>query len=705
MTTNRQSDLDQPAQYLKGVGPKKAELLQKLGARTVGDLLFHFPLRYEDRSNIKKISRIEVGEVAVVRAVVKSAGAAPRRRRGRIFEVAFADGTGVLRATWFAFSEKAMLKKFQPGSEWIVSGKVTFNRYRGSKTMAHPDTEEVSEGAEGESLHVGRITPVYPLTEGLNQKAMRRIVHSALDHAGSLEDFVPEELNVRYKLPPLAVSVRYVHWPPEGAPIGDLMAFRAREQKKLIFNEFFIAQTGLALKRRAKKVKVEGAAMNVDGALLDKIRDVLPFRLTGAQERALNEIAADMGRDEPMSRLLQGDVGSGKTAIALAACLVAVRNRRQAAIMAPTEILAVQHFRNVSRLLTDTKVRIELLTSGAKDKKRIYEELKAGDIHIAVGTHALIQEGVEFHDLGLAVVDEQHRFGVVQRKELIAKGRTPHSLIMTATPIPRTLAMTLYGDLDVSVIDELPPGRAPVTTKIYGPANRRTAINLIRDEVGRGRQAYVVYPLVEESEKLELKAATTMFEHFANEDFADLRLGLTHGRMKSAEKDEVMTRFAQGEIDVLVSTTVIEVGVDNPNATVMMIEHADRFGLSQLHQLRGRVGRGAAKSHCLLMADTPPGTPTWERLRVMEKSSDGFVIAEADLAQRGAGDFFGQRQWGLPEFRIGDILRDHRILAEARRAAFAIVGADPRLEKPENAPLRRALKEKWKHRFELGDIG
>lgn len=697
------ADIDSPVQFLKGVGPKRAELLKKLGVETIGDMLLFFPMRYEDRSKIKTISEINVDELETVRAEVKSA-LSSRRGRRRVFEIAFADKTGVLRATWFHFSEKAYAKKFKPGSEWIVSGKVTLNRYRGSKEMIHPQVEDVGGAEAGESLHTGRIVPIYNLTEGLTQRAVRAATHAAAPYADVFTDFVPDELNARYKLPPLAESIRRAHWPEEGMSVQKLLNFQTREQKKLIFNEFFLIQAGLAIKRRGSKKEVEGIAMKTTPELMEKIYSVLPFSLTPAQQRVLREISGDVGSDSPMNRLLQGDVGSGKTAVALSAALIAVRNKKQAAVMAPTEILATQHFKNFKKLLKGTKVRIELLTGGMK-KEKIYEAIAAGDVHIVVGTHALIQEQVSFHSLGLVIIDEQHRFGVRQRAELIRKGASVHTLIMTATPIPRTLAMTLYGDLDVSVIDELPPGRAPVKTMIFRPDGRARAMSLIRDEVKKGRQAYIIYPLVEESEKLELKAATAMFERLSGEDLFGLRLGLTHGRMKSADKEEVMEKFSRREIDALVSTTVIEVGIDQPNASVMMIEHAERFGLSQLHQLRGRVGRGEHESYCLLMTDAAPGTPAWNRLRVMEKYTDGFKIAEEDLAMRGAGDFFGEKQTGLPEFKIGDILRDYRILAEARKAAFEIVESDPALAAPRNKNLRAALKRHWRGRFELGEIG
>jgi ATP-dependent DNA helicase RecG len=696
--------LDQSVQFLKGVGPKRAALFDKLGVHTIHDLLYHLPMRYEDRSLVKKIAELEVGELVTIRGYVRSSGAKPRGRQGgQVFEVAFADDTGFIRATWFNFYGKSLEGRFKPGTEWIVSGRVEVNRYSGAKTIFHPDVEKFT--GEEPQAPIGRILPVYPATEGLTQKAIRHTTEAAMEYASFLEDFVPEALNQKYRLPPLDGAVRTAHWPGADVKLDDLAQALTREQKKLIFGEFFLAQVGLALKRRGARMEREGTAMDCGPELIGKIRGLLPFALTNAQERALAQIAGDMAQPRPMSRLLQGDVGSGKTVIALAAALIAVRNKKQAAVMAPTEILAAQTFRKISALLKETKVKTALITSGAPGKRQALEDIREGTAHIAVGTHALIQEGVVFRGLGMVVIDEQHRFGVNQRAELMRKGDNPHTLIMTATPIPRTLAMTLYGDLDVSIIDELPPGRTPVATHIFASGARGSALSFLREEIRKGGQAFIIYPLVEESEKLELKAATEMFEKLRTGDLADLRLGLIHGRMKSAEKDMVMEAFSAGRLDALVSTTVVEVGVDIPNASVMMIEHAERFGLSQLHQLRGRVGRGRRESHCLLMGDTFPGQPAWERLKIMEKTNDGFQIAEADLAMRGAGDFFGQKQWGAPEFRIGDILRDHKILAEARRAAFDLVEWDPRLAAPEHAPLRRAITQRWKEKFDLGAVG
>ena len=700
------SETSQPIQYLKGVGPKRAKLFAKLGVRTIGDLLLHFPVRYEDRTTMKNVADIVTGSIETVCGVVQSSGVRyTGRGRRRIFEVAFADKTGVLRATWFRFPQKAFVERFTAGTEWIVSGKVTAS-YRGSRGIVHPHTEPM-EGDLADSLNVGRVLPIYPLTEGLTQKGVRAAVNSAMPLLSLLEDFCPEALNEKYRLPSLEKSLRAVHWPDSFDNTKGLIEVSTREQKKLIFNEFFLIQIGLALRKLHDTKDEPGMALSVDSALIEKIAKIFPFTFTSAQNRVLDEIVKDVTSDKPMNRLLEGDVGSGKTAIALSAALMAVHTGRQAAIMAPTEILANQHMKNFADYLKDSKVKVELLTAGgsAKEKSEAKERIAEGKTHIIIGTHALIQEGVNFGNLGLVVIDEQHRFGVQQRAKLIRGGKSVHTLLMTATPIPRTLAMTLYGDLDISVIDELPPGRTPVITDLYLPKQRDRALARVKEEVAKGRQAYLVYPLVEESEKLELKSAIAMFEKLQQEDFKSFTLGLVHGRMKSGEKESVMTRFIGGEIDVLVTTTVVEVGVDCPNATVMMVEHAERYGLLQLHQLRGRIGRGAAQSYCMLMAEGNPNSPGLARLDIMTRTKDGFAVAEEDLKLRGAGDFFGVKQSGLPGFKIGDIVRDHRILAEARKCAFDMVGKDPNLDDPSNASIRKAVKSHWAERFALGEIG
>ncbi len=703
MIPEMDNPLKKPVQFLKGVGPKKAELFAKLGIRTVADILWHIPLRYEDRRQIKTISQLEIGRTVVVRGFVKTANAIPRRGRGMVFEVLFSDNTGVVSATWFHFSKKAMEKRFVLGSEWIVTGKAFFNKYRGSKSMVHPETESVT--SDEELTQLGQVIPVYSLTEGLNQRAVRKVVKSALALLKEFPDFVPEPINRSFNLPSLTRCIKLIHAPPEDVSFAELNEFETPEQKKLIFNELFLLQAGIAIKRNKAKVDIPGSSMKVSGDLLDKIRTTLPFKLTDAQERCLSEIAKDMSQNSPMNRLLQGDVGSGKTAIAFSASLIAVRNKKQVAIMAPTEILARQHYKNITALLGKTQVCVKLLISGMKEKAETLSQVESGAAHIVIGTHAIIQEGVLFKSLGLAVIDEQHRFGVQQRADLFHKGDHPNVLIMTATPIPRTLSMTVYGDLDISTIDELPPGRIPIETRLYTKENRVSAIETIRSQVVKGNQAYIVYPLVEESENLDLQAATVMFAELQETEFKGMVLGLIHGRMKGAEKDEVIERFSKGEINILVSTTVIEVGVDQTNATVMMIEHAEMFGLSQLNQLWGRVGRGTEKSYCLLIANLKSGSPACDRLKIMEGTEDGFKIAEADLAHRGAGDFFGARQWGAPELKITNIFRDQDILKKAKKAAFLLVDQDPGLDNKANHELCSTINLKWRERFQLGEIG
>jgi ATP-dependent DNA helicase RecG len=699
--------INQPVSTVKGVGPKRAELLLKLGIATVEDLLLHLPLRYEDRATLCPIAELTLDTVQTVSAKVLSAAIrfTGKGGRKRIFEVAFGDDTGVLRATWFKFPSKTFSTRFPVGSQWLVSGKVSMNKFRGSREMTHPITEPVMAGGV-HSLAVGRVTPVYPLTEGLTQHAVRTTVDTLMAVLPQLVDFVPEELNHRFKLPTLQAALKAVHWPEKDADLAALFAVETREQKKLIFNELFIFQVALALRRKMGAQPTPGVALTVDDRLVAKIESIFPFTLTDPQKEAIADIRSDVTSGHAMHRLLQGDVGSGKTAVALAACLMAIHGKRQAAIMAPTEILATQHAKNITALLAHTPVSVALLTSAATDKKETINKIADGSIHIVIGTHALIQEGIRFHNLGLVVIDEQHRFGVRQRAHLQTLGEGVHTLIMTATPIPRTLAMTLYGDLEVSALIGKPPGRHPVATALYPPVRREAGLQVIRSEIDKGHQGYVIYPLVEESEKLDLKAATQMYDHLSTVDFPDLKVGLTHGRMKPAEKEEVMGRFYGGEIDILVTTTVVEVGVDCPNATVIMIEHAERFGLSQLHQLRGRVGRSIHPSHCLLMADEQnKNSAAWRRLSAMTKSQDGFFLAEEDLAIRGAGDFFGVKQSGLPQFKIADIVRDAKILAAARNEAFRIVDQDPTLSSAAHEPLREAIRRHWKERFALADIG
>jgi ATP-dependent DNA helicase RecG len=566
--------------------------------------------------------------------------------------------------------------------------------------MQHPDFEIVEEGEEDERIHMGRLVPVYPLTEGLTQRPLRSLIWKLLEqYAARVADPLPQALRETRKLLPLNEAIRALHFPST-----EEETLRAR--RRVVFDDFLLLQLGLAI-RRSRQESVRGIVIDQPGKLIRQMRKQLSFTLTKAQERVWEEIRQDLARPTPMNRLLQGDVGSGKTIVAALAILTAAEAGVQSALMAPTEILAEQHVMTLSQLLPPLGVRVALLTSGmkAKERKAVLADLKRGAGDCLVGTHALIQEGVEFKRLGLAVVDEQHRFGVLQRASLRAKGEHPNLLVMTATPIPRTLALTLYGDLDLSVIDEMPPGRKPIITVWRTEQKRQQIYQFLHEEIAAGRQVYVVCPMVEESAESDLKAATEMAERLQKDVFPGERIGLMHGRLRFDEKEAVMRTFKAGAISILVSTTVIEVGIDVPNASVMLVEHAERFGLAQLHQLRGRVGRGPWKSYCILLAGGKLSEEARKRLETMVESQDGFRIAEVDLELRGPGEFFGTRQSGLPEFKIADLLRDGPILGEARQEAFTIAASDPLLEKPEHLPLRHALLARWQGKIDLASVG
>lgn len=717
-------------QFVKGVGEKRAKLLSKLNIQTIEDALYFIPMRYEDRSQMKKISEIRPvprikygagsadlkqgtgGGIETIAGTILSKGVIKTKWGKRLFEVAIKDETGLMRGKWFKFNEKYMNKKFSIGQKIIMSGEVQFNPYQGGMEIIHPDIEtledsELQTGAP-ELLHVGRIVPLYHLTEGIHQKTLRVIMKEAVDsYADSIVDFLPENIKKNLRLLPLKESIKNIHFPEKGTPIEKLNSYLTDYHRRLIFDEFFLLELGLAIRKRGWQEEKKGVSFKIDGNLTDKLRSILPFKLTNAQERVINEIKRDLSKPEPMNRLLQGDVGSGKTAVALFAMLIVVENGYQTAIMAPTEILSEQHFLNIHKFLEQLGLKTALLTSSVKGKEReeILTQLSNGEINVIVGTHALIQEEVRFKNLGFAIIDEQHRFGVIQRGTLKNKGYSPDILVMTATPIPRTLSMTVYGDLELSVIDEMPPGRKPINTLLFFENRLKEAYTLIEREINAGRQAYIVYPLIEESEKLDLKAATEMMEHFKKDIFPHLKIGLLHGRMKSDEKEDIMRRFKEREIDILVSTTVIEVGVDVPNASVMVVEHTERFGLSQLHQLRGRVGRGEYQSYCILIAYYPISEEAKMRLKVMRESTDGFYIAEKDLEIRGPGEFFGTRQSGLPELKIANIIRDHKLLESARGEAFKLIEIDPSLSLSEHKLIKDSLKKRWQKRLELGEIG
>ncbi len=714
-------ELRRPVQFVKGVGPRLAAVLNKRGIFTVEDLLYFIPVRYEDRSRLQKIRELQKGEKALVVGTVMLSGEVRYGRR-RGYEIIVSDSSGILKLKWFNFKSSYM-NRFERDKKYLVYG--TVSAYGRQVEMIHPDLELYDEevgtgGVEEESQAAqsggspGAVLPVYTQIEKMHQKSIRKLVLGALNAFAPIAvSAVPVEVRLRLGLLSLPAAFKAVHLPGEG---GEKIVRDAK--RSLAFDELFMLETGLAIRRRNSKRErgVElGAGTPRSKRLEEDLRASVPFKLTNAQERVLGEIKRDMSAPHPMNRLLQGDVGSGKTIVSLIAALRAVGAGFQAAIMAPTEILAEQHYNVILKYTEPIGIKSALLTSGIvkKEKGRLYAEIAEGSVDIIIGTHALIQKGVEFNSLALAVIDEQHRFGVVQRAELKAKGirstdgtvLPPDMLIMTATPIPRTLTMTIFSDLEVSIIDELPPGRLPVNTMILREKERARAYEIIHKELKSGAQAYVVCPLVEESEELQLADATRMKETLESGPFSDFTVGLIHGRLKSAEKEAVMRDFKERRIDLLVATTVIEVGVDIPNATVMFIEHAERFGLAQLHQLRGRVGRGTRQSVCLLLAQWTNSEDTYRRLKVMEETEDGFRVAEEDLAIRGPGDFIGTRQSGLPEFRFSASLGDLGLLKSAREEAAAHLKNDPHFLKPESLIIKEVLNRRWKERLELAEIG
>jgi ATP-dependent DNA helicase RecG len=687
---------DIPVQFVKQVGPKGAQLLTKLGIDTVEDLLRHYPRRHLDFNSRSLIKELKPGQDVTIFGSIRSVSAFQSKNRNiSVISILIGDGTGSIGITRFigGRSNKYLLDRykgqFPKGAQVLASGQVELDKF-GSKLLLknaeievlgelnEADSEDLAqESSASASLHAGRIVPVYPLTEGLGLRHLRNIIHNALQSYGaSIEDPLPEALRVRLDLCDLAAAYQQIHFPQS-------LEGKDEARRRLVFDELFSIQLYLA-QRRHKFDTTENALILKEGGerLVNKLLDSLPFKLTKAQERVFGEIRKDLLSPRPLHRLVQGDVGSGKTIVALLSCLLAIEDGYQCAMMAPTEILAEQHFRQFQRLLAPLGLRCALVVGkqGQKERREVRQQLVSGQIHIAVGTHALLEEDVEFSKLGLIIIDEQHRFGVKQRARLKAKSVSPELLTMTATPIPRTLALTMHGDLDVSEIDEMPPGRKPIDTRLLRPSEKRDLYKEIRLELERGRQAYIVFPLIEESETLSAKAATIEFERLQTEkEFQGFNIGLMHGRLRPQEKDEVMEQFRTKQYHILVSTTVIEVGVDVPNATIMVIENADRFGLAQLHQLRGRVGRGADQSYCYLIADSK-AEATRERLGVLTETNDGFVVAEKDLELRGPGEFLGYRQSGLPDLLLADLVKDAKILEEARHAAIEIVKQDPQLD-------------------------
>jgi ATP-dependent DNA helicase RecG len=684
--------LDTPVTYLKGVGPARADALRRLGIFTAGDLLFHVPHRYEDASTVSPIKSLEPGMQGTVIGTVISKGVIPTRKGLRIFQAVLRDDTGMIEVSWPG--QPFLDRTIDKGDVLLVTGAVRF--FHGRQLQPR---EFVNLGADETGTAQGRVLSVYPATEGLSFKLIRSIVDTHLDGLLSqVTEYLPADALKSAGVPGIADALRKVHRP---SSIAEAMEGRSR----LAFEELFFVQL---LHQRAKELAREhraGIRFVNKREMTTKLRESLPFQLTGAQVRSIREIVADMVSDRRMQRLLQGDVGSGKTIVALFAALLAIENGYQAAIMVPTELLAEQHTRTMTRLLAPLGIVPVMLTGRlpARERKAIGVRLQSGEPVLVVGTHALVQEATVFANLGFVAIDEQHRFGVEQRKALSAKGESPDVLLMTATPIPRSLALTLYGDLDLSLIDERPPGRRPVSTGLRRESARGRVLQFIDRQVEAGRQGYIVYPVIEESEKVDLKAATTMYEMLASGPFANRRLALLHGRIPGEERDDVMRRFRDGEVDVLVATTVIEVGIDVPNATVMLIEHPERFGLSQLHQLRGRVGRGAEESFCILLGDVSPETA--ERLEAFVRTDDGFEIAREDLRLRGMGDLFGERQSGVPTFRIADPIRDEELNERARAAAGKLLERDPGLERPEHAGLRRVLGERYSRSLELFRVG
>ncbi|MCW5891522.1 MAG: ATP-dependent DNA helicase RecG [bacterium] len=697
-----------PVERIRAVGPKRAKELERFGLRTLEDVLFHLPFRYEDRRVMTPLVAVRAGMDVTTTGEIQGVrqGVVGRQKR-RILEVVLRDGGGTLQLVWFN-QVQWFGSRFAAGQRVVVHGRVEPPMGAGPYRIVHPEVTAL--GGDGEAENLPPVVPVYEKPTAMPVGTMRRIVHEALDAFGArVPAGVPAEVAARRRILDPMRALRHVHQPPAEANLAALGEATSLAHRSLIFDELFFLQLGLALRRSEAGQEPGTAFAPGAGTLGSALRARLPFPLTGAQERAVTEIAADLALPHPMRRLLQGDVGSGKTLVALLAALVVIDAGWQAALMAPTELLAEQHCETVRPLLAPLGIEPVLLTGSVKGRARrdALAALQSGAA-FAVGTHALIQEGVAFAKLGLAIVDEQHRFGVMQRAALQRQGPDRPAvdvLVMSATPIPRTLAMTLYGDLAVSTLDELPPGRTPIATRLVREGRRRELYDAIRAEVAAGHQAYVVYPLVEDSEKSDLRAATTMVHELAAGPLAGLRLDLVHGRMKPDEKDAVMRRFKARDFDVLVATTVIEVGIDVPNATVIAIEHAERFGLAQLHQLRGRVGRGRAAGHCFLVVPDWMAPESYQRMAVLEGSTDGFAIAEADLQLRGPGDFLGTRQAGLPPFRVANLLRDTELLRAARDEALRWLAYDPALTRPQSATLRAVLRHRWQGRLELARVG
>ncbi len=723
--------LHSEVKFVKGVGPRVAEWLAQKNVCTVEDLLYYLPFRYEDRLNPRGIGELRAGEMATVIAEVRNSSVF-RTKKIPIFQMVAGQGRSTLRCIWF--NGEYLRDRFKPGQLVALYGKVEEGWKGRGLEIKQPQFEVLDvdgeltpeEAAEVQSLEVGRIVPIYETAAHakLTSRWFRRIIHGALENlAHDIPDGLPAALVNRLGLFDRRTAFQHAHFPQPGESFGALQNYRTPAHQRLIFEELFFLEIGLELKRRRLRQRT-GIAFSLNDNVRAAIKKILPFHPTAAQKRVLKEIAEDMQQPSPMRRLLQGDVGSGKTIVALQAAVIAIENGHQVAFMAPTEILATQHYLSARRILEEAGYRVVLLTGSQEEerKRNARRHIAQGGAHLVIGTHALIQEKVEFHNLGLVIVDEQHRFGVMQRFKLMKKGAAePDTLVMTATPIPRTLALTLYGDLDTSILDELPPGRTPITTRKVSDERAPEVWEFVKKQVAAGRQAYVVYPVIEgvpsdqpeleflgaaPTSKSGLKAAMHMHAELSKKIMPELRVGLLHGRLDPEEKDATMRKFQSGEIDVLVSTTVIEVGVDVPNATVMVVEHAERFGLSQLHQLRGRIGRGAAKSYCVLMTGGKVSPEGDERLKTMVRTQDGFEISEVDLEIRGPGEFFGTKQAGMPGFRVANLLRDRKMLELAKVEAVRIIDQkDPEITPADREQIIVHLKNHWQRRYGLVEVG
>ncbi len=716
-------ELTTPVQYVKGVGPKLAEILATKGIATVGDLLNYLPFRYEDRLNPRGIAELRAGEMATVIGEVRNSGLF-RTRKMPIFQLTVGQGRSKLKCLWF--NATYLQDKFKAGQLIALYGKVEQDSRSGELQIVQPQFEmlgdapgDAADDKAAASLEVGRIVPIYESAgQGrVTARWFRRVIRTALEElTPDLAETIPAAVRERLALVSPREALWKVHWPEAGESSDDLQSSRTPAHIRLIFEELFFIELGLELKRRQQKART-GVAFRLDDRVRQAIKKILPFHPTAAQKRVLKEIADDMQKPHPMRRLLQGDVGSGKTIIGFQAAIIAIENGCQVALMAPTEILAQQHYFSARRILENAGYRIVLLTGSleADRKREIRRHIAQGSAQLVIGTHALLEEKVEFAKPGLVIVDEQHRFGVLQRLKLMKKSgegsddknpAEPDVLVMTATPIPRTLALTLYGDLDLSVLDELPPGRTPIVTRRITDDRSPEVWDFVRKQAAKGHQVYVVYPVIAENEETELKAAVKMYRELSGKVFADLKVGLLHGRLDSDLKDQVMRMFQKGELQVLVATTVIEVGVDVPNATVMVIEHAERFGLAQLHQLRGRIGRGAAKSYCILMTGGKVTEEGERRLDAMVRTNDGFEIAELDLELRGPGEFFGTRQAGMPSFRVANLIRDRKLLELAKREAAAVMaGPNAEVTQVEISRALVALRTRWQHTYGLVEVG